>query len=99
MKEDVLYANNVGIVSVGKKGKGMIILDEKQDIIEEAICAGPDGARCGCWEKDCPRGCGFALEAIDLWKDVKKTLRWLYKKTDNNDFAEIINDLMERLEK
>ena len=76
----------------------MAIHDMKQDIITEAICAGPDGARCGCWQRECPRGCGFALEAIELWSDVKKTLKWLGKKTDNNDFAEIIDDLLERLE-
>jgi hypothetical protein len=75
------------------------IEDKKLDIIEEAICAGPDGARCGCWDRECPRGCGFALEALDLWEDVKKTLKWLDRKTDNNDFSVIIQDLLARLKR
>jgi hypothetical protein len=73
------------------------IHDDKLDIIEEAICAGPDGARCGCWSRECPRGCGFALEALDLWNDVKKTLVWLNKRIDNPDHREIVDDLIKRL--
>lgn len=72
---------------------------EKQDIIEEAIRSSQEGIACGCWEIDCPRGCAATIEAIELWNDVKKTLKWLRKKTDNNEFAEIIDDLLVRLKK
>jgi hypothetical protein len=77
---------------------------KKQDVIEEAICAGPDGARCGCWDRECPRGCGLAFEALDIWKDVRKTLTWLSKNLPNEpspchpDFREIVKNLIERIE-
>jgi len=72
--------------------------DEKQDIIKEALYASQYGKPCGCWKRDCDYGCGLTIEAIELWNDVKKTLRWLSKRVVDDERRYIITDLLKRLE-